>query len=85
MGLWAAVRSAKGWPKKGIALIVPHLLGRIWTQTDDFNLFAEPRGIGILCFTDIKFCTSGSKGSAACSPRYQKRNVLHFCVLLIFY
>lgn len=85
MGLQAAVRSAKGWPRKGIALIVPHLLGRIWTQMDDFSLFLETRGMGILCFTDVKFFTSGSKESAARSPQYQKRNVLHFCVLLIFY
>lgn len=84
MGLRAAVGSAKGWLREGIAL-VPHLLGRIWTQMDDFSLFLEPRGMGILCFTDVKFFTSGSKESAAHSPRYQKRNVLHFCVLLIFY
>ena len=32
VGLGAAVRSAKGWPRKGIALIMPHLLGR--TDTD---------------------------------------------------
>ena len=75
----------KGWPRKGIALIIPHLLGRIQTQTDDFSLFVEPRGTGILCFIDVNFFTSGSKESAAHSPQYPKRNVLHSCFLLIFY